>query len=137
MPDAGEEPLTDMADFLSPELASAVAVTSDGRIGISDIEVGKKLAFQQASPELGDWAARQLQPMAMGAEDSPTLKAVGWHRIPSTYVVCSEDRSIQPEVERLWARTRATETIEVPFDHCPQISHLKAIADILARLAQE
>jgi pimeloyl-ACP methyl ester carboxylesterase len=135
MPDAGEEVMSDLVSSCTPEFMAGVAFSPDGRGGM-DPDTLKKVAFQQASPEVADWAAGQLRPMSMGTGGSPTLEGVGWHNIPSTYVVSSEDRSIQPEAQRRWARARATETIEVPFDHCPPISHPKEVADLLTRLAQ-
>jgi pimeloyl-ACP methyl ester carboxylesterase len=135
MPDAGEEVMTDLVSAGTPELLAGVSFGPYGGAMV-DPEVVKKLAFQQASPEVANWAAAQLRPMSMGAGGSPTLEGVGWHSIPSTYVVSSEDRMLRPEVQRRWARARASETIEVPFDHCPQMSHPREVADILARSAE-
>jgi pimeloyl-ACP methyl ester carboxylesterase len=135
MPDAGEEVMNELVSSCTPEFMAGVAFTPDGR-GAMDPEVVKEVAFQQAPPADADWAAKQLRPMSMGTGGSPTLEAVGWHSIPSTYVVANEDRSIQPAVQRHWAGTRATDTIDMPFDHCPQVSHPKEVADILTRLAQ-
>jgi pimeloyl-ACP methyl ester carboxylesterase len=136
MPDAGEEVMTDLVSAGTPEVLAGVSFDPEGGAMVLDPEVAKKLAFQQASPAVADWAAAQLRPMSMGAGGSPTLEGVGWHSIPSTYVVSSEDRTIRPEVQRRWARTRASDSIEVPFDHCPPISHPREVADILARLAE-
>jgi hypothetical protein len=72
--------------------------------------------------------------MAMGQGGSPSILEVGWRTIPSTYVVCGEDNCIRPEAQRKWASERATDWIEVPFDHCPQVSHPAEIADLLARI---
>jgi len=134
MPDAGEEVMADLVSSCTPEFIAGLVFGADGRGGI-DAEVVKKVAFQQALPEVADWAGAHLRPMAMGSGGSPTLEGVGWHSIQSTYVVCSEDRSIRPEVQRRWAGSRASETIEVPFDHCPPLSHPKEVAEILARSA--
>jgi pimeloyl-ACP methyl ester carboxylesterase len=73
--------------------------------------------------------------MAMGGGATTTVSAVGWRSIPSTYVVCSEDRSLQPDAQRRWAAERATEWIELPCDHCPQVSHPAETGDRLAKLA--
>jgi pimeloyl-ACP methyl ester carboxylesterase len=135
MPDADEEVLSALISSCTPEFMAGVAFGPDGRGGF-DPDTAKKVCFQQASPDVADWAASQLRPMAMGAEGSPVLDGVGWHSIPSIYVVSSEDRSIRPEEQRRWAGARATETIEVPFDHCPQISHPREVAEILRRSAE-
>jgi pimeloyl-ACP methyl ester carboxylesterase len=136
MPDVGEDVMNDLVSCGTPELMAGVVISPDGRAMGLDPEVAKKVVFQQASPEVADWAVTQMRLMSMGTGEAPALEAAGWHSIPSTYVVCNEDRSIRPEVQRRWADTRATDTIEVPFDHCPQLSHPKELADILALVAQ-
>jgi pimeloyl-ACP methyl ester carboxylesterase len=135
MPDVEEDVMTELASACTPEFTAGVAFGPDGRGGI-DPAVARKVVFQQASPEVADRAIARFRSMAMGAGGSPTLEGAGWHDIPSTYVVCSEDRSIRPEVQRRWARSRASETIEVPFDHCSPMSHPKEVAEILARSAE-
>jgi hypothetical protein len=68
--------------------------------------------------------------MAFGG---PTkLSGIGWHHIPSTYIVCTEDPALLPGSQTLWSQSRATNQIEVPFDHLPQISHPAETADLLA-----
>jgi len=108
--------------------------TADGR-GTLDPDVAKKIAFQQAQPDDAEWAVSNMRPMAMGRGGcSPTLTGVGWHDTPSTYVVCSEDWCIGPDVQRQWATQRATDSVELPFDHSPQISHPVEVADLLATM---
>jgi pimeloyl-ACP methyl ester carboxylesterase len=134
MPDGEDEVVSFLMGNCTPEFMAAVMFGDDGR-GRIDSEMAKKVAFQQAPAEVADWAASQLRPMSMGGGGSPTVDGVAWRSIPSTYVVCSEDRTIQPEAQRRWATERASESVEVPFDHCPQLSHPAEVADLLAKLA--
>jgi pimeloyl-ACP methyl ester carboxylesterase len=78
-----------------------------------------------------------MYPMAMGQGGSPAVTGVGWHNIPSTYVVSGQDNSIKPESQREWATKRATDYVEVPYDHCPPLSHPAEIADLLARIVTD
>ena len=135
MPDADDELAAFMPNNTTPEFVTAAAFGDDGLIRF-DPELSKKFAFQQAPPEIATWAADRLAPMAMGFGGAPTVTAVGWRSIPSTYVVCSEDHSILPDAQRRWATERATDSVEVPYDHCPQMSHPAEIADLLAQLAR-
>jgi pimeloyl-ACP methyl ester carboxylesterase len=134
MPDGDEEVFSFLTGNCTPEFIAGIRFGEDGRGGM-DPEVVKKVAFQQAPAEVADWAASRLRPMAMGGGGSPTVGGVGWRGIPSTYVVCSEDGSIRPEAQRRWATERATDIVEVPFDHCPQLSHPAEVADLLAKVA--
>lgn len=131
MPDADEEVMNWLIANCTPEFLAGITVTPDGRGGL-DSKIAAQIAFQQATPEVAKWAVSKIRPMAMGQGGSPTLAGVGWRKIPSTYIVCSEDNSIKPEAQRQWAAQRATDQIEVPFDHCPQASHPAEIADLLA-----
>jgi hypothetical protein len=62
--------------------------------------VVKKVAFQQALPEVADRAAAHLRPMAMGPGGSPTLEGVGWHSIHSTL---SNRTHSRPSASIRWA----------------------------------
>jgi pimeloyl-ACP methyl ester carboxylesterase len=133
MPDAGEGLLEFMAAHSNPDFFSAVRMREDGLMEF-DPELEQALAMQQARPEVGVAAAARTRPWAVAA-DPPTVNGVGWRDIPSTYVVCTEDRSILLSAQRGWAAERATACVEVPYDHCPQLSHPGEIAALLAELA--
>ena len=136
MPDGDEDLVSLSADACTPE-SMAVAIFRDDGLVELNAELTKKLSFQQAPAEVADWAAARLRPMAMRSGDPSTLTGVGWRTIDSTYVVCGDDQSIRPEAQRRWARERATKSVEVPFDHCPQLSHPVEIADLLAGIVAE
>jgi pimeloyl-ACP methyl ester carboxylesterase len=73
--------------------------------------------------------------MSMGTDFAVAFPRVAWHDVPSTYVVCTDDRSLVPDAQRTWAKGRATDVIELPFDHCPQVSHPREIGELLAEIA--
>ena len=68
--------------------------------------------------------------MSFGRDLTISFDHVGWSEIPSTYVVCAEDRAIQPSAQRAWAE-RATTVIERPWDHSPAVSHPGDVAELL------
>ena len=74
----------------------------------------------------------------LGPQPIATLRGVvtqaAWHDIPSTYVVCSEDRAVGPGLQRVLAR-RCTRTIEWPTSHSPFLSRPELVADLLIELA--
>ncbi|MGI8904056.1 MAG: alpha/beta fold hydrolase [Solirubrobacteraceae bacterium] len=57
-----------------------------------------------------------------------------WQRVPSTYVVCAEDRSTNPDLQRVHA-TRATTTREVPAAHFPMLSRPDLVAACINEIA--
>ena len=138
MPRAGEPILEHIGGATAPDFDSGISVRDDGMLLI-DGETELRCAFQQASPEMHDFVRAHFGvPMSFGTD--PTAAAypeVGWTTIPSTYVVCAEDRSILPEAQRGWAKERATEVVEWDSDHCPQISHPDLVADLLEKLVSQ
>jgi pimeloyl-ACP methyl ester carboxylesterase len=54
-----------------------------------------------------------------------------WRAVPSTYAVCLEDRTIDPDAQRVMAR-RATRTVEWPTSHSPFLSEPQLVVDLLA-----
>jgi pimeloyl-ACP methyl ester carboxylesterase len=134
MPDHDEDLLSFMTDNSAPEYLGAVALRPDGLVEFDRTLVIER-SFSQAPPEIAAAAAARARPMAMAMPSPPTVTGVGWRDVSSTYVVCSEDRSIRPASQRRWAQERATDRVELAFDHCPQLSHPVEIAAVLAQVA--
>lgn len=133
MPEPGESFQKTTASARLPEFAAGIRLLDDGRVEM-DAEVGARCAFAQASELDRDVWRRERRPMSMGRDRSIAFDRVGWETVPSTYIVCSEDRCIDPAAQRQWA-ARATNLIERPYDHSPGVSHPDDIADLLAEIA--
>lgn len=134
MPDADDDLTAFMPGNCTPEFLSGTQFRDDGLVDY-DPALAKRTVFQECSAEVADWAVTMLRPTAMGSVGSPRVLGVGWHDIPSTFVVCNEDHAIQPEAQRRWAAERATDSVEIPADHAPMLSYPAETAAILARLA--
>lgn len=134
MPDAGENLVDLLVTSSTPESMTAARFREGGLVEF-DPELEKALAMHQAAPEVAARAVARLRPMSLTAPDPPHVSGVAWRGIPSTFVVCTEDRSIFPSAQRRWANQRATDAVEWPFDHCPQLSHPAEVAALLAKLA--
>jgi hypothetical protein len=133
MPEAGEPFQRTTAPARMPEFAAGISALDDGRLEL-DADVGARCAFTHASEADHDVWRRERRPMSFGNDRSIAFDRVGWDLIPSTYVVCSEDRCIDPAAQREWA-ARATNVIERPYDHSPGVSQPDEIADLLAEIA--
>lgn len=134
MPEPGELFQKTTAAARTPEFAQGGRLLDDGRVAM-DPEIGAASAFWQATEEDRDVWRRNASPMSFGRDPSGSLERVGWVDIPSTYIVCREDRAIQPSAQRAWAE-RATHVIEQPWDHSPAVSHPSEVADLLADVAR-
>lgn len=134
MPEANEAFHRTMRAALTPEFAQGLGRLPDGRLTM-DIDIGARYAFAHASEFYRDRWRREARPMSMGRDPSIAFDRVAWVTAPSTYVVCAQDEAISPTAQRSWA-TRASHTIEAPFDHTPGVSQPDAVADILNSIAR-
>jgi pimeloyl-ACP methyl ester carboxylesterase len=135
IPAPGESVLGAMASAATKPFNDGITYHPSGLAEI-DPEVGIATSFHQADAEAHErWRAHATK-MSFGTDYNLSLDRASWQSVPSTYVVCTEDRAIDPDQQRAWAK-RATEAIELPFDHVPGVSHPEEIADLLERLAKD
>jgi pimeloyl-ACP methyl ester carboxylesterase len=59
--------------------------------------------------------------------------AAAWKQVPSTYLVCAQDRGTPPERQREFAR-RAGSVVEIDAGHHPFLSRPVAVRDVLLAL---
>jgi pimeloyl-ACP methyl ester carboxylesterase len=131
-PDAGEDYTALAAKFPKPPASSGIVFDGDeGRL--------TEAAF------LADFAA-DLPPAkarVLYAVQEPFHKALltgrttqaAWRSKPSFYAVSTEDRTINPDLERFMARRMRATTIEVQASHLSLISHPQEISDLILRAA--
>jgi hypothetical protein len=112
------------------------------------------LSFDRRSNALGSTARSSTSPHercneteanVMAATQRPIcgsvftalVKQAAWKSISSWYLVTQDDRAINPELERFFARTDWVTTVEIKANHVPFISHSQEVARrIERRLAQ-
>jgi pimeloyl-ACP methyl ester carboxylesterase len=137
VPDIGEPLVALMSDNAMPDFEGGVRLLDDGRLRL-DPDVVVRAAVQQADDPDREVMRSRLSPaMSWGTDFAIAFEHVAWREIPATYVVCADDRSLNPDTQRVWAKERATDVVELPFDHCPQVSHPDEIADLLALIARD
>lgn len=86
------------------------------------------------SPDEARAYAKRQRPQRMnsGAEIFPDFPDT-----PSTYIVCTEDQSVNPDWSRRVAKERIdAEVFEMPGGHWPMLRDPKALADILIAVAR-
>src|SRR5438132_3499784 len=127
--------LTTDPDMLNPEW---VATCRAGNDPSTNDEVAIKFLFHDCQPEainLGLTTRIRMYAERAMTEIFP-LKAL--LEVPSSYIVCSDDRTITPDWSRRTARERlGVETIELPAGHCPYLSRLSQLADVLIEMLDD
>jgi pimeloyl-ACP methyl ester carboxylesterase len=133
LPDPGKPLLEMIAEATFPSDDIGLTFLDDGRV-VFDVDADLRTSYQLAPPDETEYIrAHSGRPMSLGLQ-AASLDRVAWASIPSTYIVCTEDRALRPDAQRAWAK-RATHAVELAADHCPQHSQPTLVADVLAPLA--
>lgn len=117
-------------------LRSKVIIETDTTT-IIDREVSLAAFYHDVEPSLARQAASRLRPFQKtGYAVIETDAVAAWRTIPTTYVVCAQDRMIHPDTQREMAAAAGAEVVEWPSSHSPFLSHPDLVADLVARWAE-
>jgi pimeloyl-ACP methyl ester carboxylesterase len=131
-PDAGED-YTALAEAFPTPPASA-GIVFDGDEG----RLSEAAFLRDFAGDLPEAKAKVLY-----AVQAPFHKALltgktthaAWRSKPSFYAVSTEDRTINPDLERFMAKRMGADTIEVKASHLSLISHPQEITDLILKAA--
>ncbi|GJE60662.1 alpha/beta fold hydrolase [Methylobacterium trifolii] len=131
-PDAGED-YTSLAKTYPTPPASA-GIVFDGDEG----RLSEAAFLRDFAGDLPVERARALfavqQPFRKALLSGKTTQAA-WRSKPSFYAVSTEDRTIDPDLERFMAKRMNAKTIEVKSSHLSLISHPREIANLILEAA--
>jgi pimeloyl-ACP methyl ester carboxylesterase len=128
MPDAGES-LVDITRGPAPWIR-----TLDDGCTLPDLALAADLFYGDCDDETQRRSTDRMRPMPLAPFAEPATEAA-WRRIPSTYVVCTQDNAIPVELQRNVFAPRAGEVVELEASHSPFFSQPDDVAEILARAA--
>jgi pimeloyl-ACP methyl ester carboxylesterase len=116
-------------------LGGVLRFSADGAEVTVDEALAPEVLYGHCSAEQAAAAIRHHRPVHRGLFGA-RMGAPAWRTVPSTYVVCSDDRAVAPELQRAMA-ARATHSLEIGADHCPQLSHPQLVADLLISMVRD
>jgi pimeloyl-ACP methyl ester carboxylesterase len=121
-----------------PTLIMEALVHGDDGVTRVDPDRAIECFYHDCDPEVAAAATTHLRPMAHGMGPAPDAAPVraAWMDIPSTYVICTDDRTVHPDSQREMAK-HANNVVEMDTSHSPMLSRPDAVADVLADLASE
>ena len=136
MPDSGEKESEDGKRFPS-DLAKSGAIkkTSDGFTYIDPTQFHELFAADLP----GDQAAFMARSQVFNFADnfSATITTAAWRTKPNWMVVAGSDRTINPDLERWYAKRADSHTVEVAgASHAVYVSHPKEVADVIESAAR-
>jgi len=132
-PDAGETLGALGERFPAAPLGTAVVPDSAGFLYVDRAKVADVFANDLPKEEAALLAATQ-KPLAAAIFGEP-LKAAAWKSIPSWYVVSTQDKAINPDLERFMAKRMNAKTKELKASHVSFISNAPEIAKVIESAA--
>ena len=121
--------------MLNPDYARGLSVNDfEGRRTWIDEKVARFHLFGDCDDDTSSAAFARLSPQATYPYRLPcSLSALPV--VDSTYVLCSDDRIVNPDWARNAARARLNaDLLELPGSHSPFLSRPKALAELLIGL---
>jgi pimeloyl-ACP methyl ester carboxylesterase len=129
MPDAGES----LFSLTGGAPAPWIEILDDGR-SIPNADYVREHGYSDCDEATREAAIARLRPQVT-APFRGEIEVAAWRSIPSTYVVCSEDASLPPSLQREVFAPRAREVVEIAAGHHAYYSQAAAVAGILAERA--
>jgi pimeloyl-ACP methyl ester carboxylesterase len=131
-PDAGEDYAALASTFPTPPATAGIVF--DGDVG----QLTETAFLRDFAGDVPRAKARILyavqEPFHKALLGGKTTNAA-WRSKPSFYAVSTEDRTINPDLERFMAKRMGATTIELKSSHVSMISHPDAIAKLITEAA--
>lgn len=119
--------------FAPPALSSALVPDAAGFLYVDRAKFRQVLCMDVPTADAQVAAATQ-KPVS-GSVFAATVPGGAWKTIPSWYIVASDDKAINPELERFYAKRMSATTTEIKSSHVPFLSHPKEVAKVIEAAA--
>jgi pimeloyl-ACP methyl ester carboxylesterase len=132
-PDTGESLVSLQASV--PPASKAVAPTPDGFLLLNRADFHADFAADLPAP-VADFMSRSQVPLSVKSAGTP-MTAPAWKSKPSYAIVATQDRAINPGLERSMYKRSHSITIEIPSSHAVYMSHPREVAAVIEKAAAE
>lgn len=128
LPEVGQS----LASFGGETPAPFLDIDPDGGTFTVRPESLADVFLQDCDAEIQRQAASRLARQSLTVLDQP-VRTAAWKQVPSTYLVCAQDRGTPVERQREFAR-RASAVVELDTGHHPFLSQPAAVRDLVVGL---
>jgi pimeloyl-ACP methyl ester carboxylesterase len=126
-PDEGETSQTQLDNYPTPDVFQYVR-PADGRLWLVPDGV-EAFCGDLSDEEKGVVWATHFAPAAdLFSRNAP---GIAWKTKPSWYIVATEDKTIQPDLERFFAKRMNATTYEVESSHVIMLAHPDFVLDVI------
>jgi len=106
-----------------------------GKDPTKDDDVAMQFLFHDCPPDVARWALTTRRLMNAQRALTEVCPLDRWPAVPSSYILCCEDRTLNPAWWRKAAQDRlGGAAIELPGGHCPHVSRPRELAEVLVSL---
>jgi pimeloyl-ACP methyl ester carboxylesterase len=128
LPRPGESAAAGTDDWSFPEFRACMVEGADGVVRLDP--GARDLLYNRTAPALAEFAMSRARPMASVVPEDP-IADPAWTSVPSSYVVCADDRAVRPDAQRERAALVGS-AVELDTDHSPFFSGVRPLAGFLA-----
>ena len=132
-PDAGETPFELLMS--KPAASQAVGFTADGYAYLDPAHYQDDFAADLPKAQTDFMAASQMF-VAVECLQAP-VSVAAWHEKPSYAIVATEDRSLNPDLQRFMYERSKSKVTELAGSHAIYISQPEAVAAVIVSAAGE
>ncbi len=119
----------------TPPAANNAIPAGEGYVIVDPKKFHADFAADVPAKEARFMAISQV-PISVTGFGTPITNAA-WHNKPSWYAVATEDRMINPDLERFMAKRAGSTTIEVKGSHAIYMSQPQAVAKLIEQAAKD
>ena len=131
--------LTELPEGAGDLVQATMVVTGEPPVATMSREASRDAFFHRCDEATAAAALDRLRPQPLAPFVTPvSLGDAGVEALPTrSYVVCTDDRSLPPPLQRRMARERANGIVsELPTDHSPFFSATAELVGLLDRIAR-
>lgn len=85
--------------------------------------------------EAAEWEAR-LIPQSNAVQKSE-IEVVAYKYIPSTYIICENDKAVRPQYQEMFAQAAGAKVIKIDAGHMPMLSQPDALVEKVVEVLNE
>jgi pimeloyl-ACP methyl ester carboxylesterase len=126
-PDEGETSQTQQENYPVTDVFQYVEV-ADGRLWMRPEGIECFAGDLPAEEQRVVWATHYAPAADLFSRNAP---GVAWKDKPSWYIVATEDRTVQPDLERFFAKRMNATTHEIESSHVAMLSHPEIVVDVI------
>ena len=131
-PDADETSQSQQDQFPVTDVFSHIEI-ADGRVWMLPEGVGCFAGDLSEQEQQLVWATHFAPAADLFSRNAP---GTAWRSKPSWYIVATNDRTVQPELQRFVAKRMGATTYEVDSSHVPMLSHPSLVLDVIRAAAK-